>query len=132
MAPARPVTVYAGQGTGDRLPEVTDGQRRHNRRTANVPDQDIARAHRQAQDITKQWLEADWHPALTGRWHDRHRRLAATIPGPGAVLADMITHPEMLAVARLLILRQRAPGAQPRRPRRPCPPTPPQRNRSLP
>jgi hypothetical protein len=96
------------------LPEVTESQRRHDRRTANIPDQDIARAHRQAQDITRQWLEADWHPALTERWHDRHRRLAATIPGPGAVLADVITHPEMLAVARLLILCQRAPGVQPR------------------
>lgn len=96
------------------LPEITDSQRRHDRRTATVPDQDIARAHRQAQDITRQWLEGGWHPALTERWHDRHRRLAATIPGPGAVLADVITHPEMLAVARLLILCQRAPGAQPR------------------
>jgi hypothetical protein len=96
------------------LPEITGSQRRHDRRTANVPDQDIARAHRQAQDITRQWLEGGWHPALTERWHDRHRRLAAAIPGPKAVLADVITHPEMLAVARLLILRRRAPGIQPR------------------
>jgi len=96
------------------LPEITGSQRRHDRRNANVPDQDIARAHRQAQDITRQWLEAGWHPALTERWHDRHRRLAATVPGPEAVLADVITHPEMLAVARLLILRRRAPGIQPR------------------
>lgn len=95
------------------LPEVTDSQRRHDRRTVKVPGQDLARAHRQAQDITRQWLEAGWHPALTERWHDRHRRLAATIPGPGAVLTDVITHPEMLAVARLLILCQRAPGVQP-------------------
>jgi hypothetical protein len=95
------------------LPEVTDSQRRHDRRTAKVPGQDVARAHRQAQDITGQWLEADWHPVLTERWHDRHRRLAATIPGPGAVLANVITHPEMLAVAHLLILCQRTPGVRP-------------------
>lgn len=80
----------------------------------SVPDRDIARAHQQAQDITRQWLEADWHPALTERWQDRHRRLAAAIPGPEAALADVITHPEILAVARLLIRSQRTPGIPPR------------------
>jgi hypothetical protein len=96
------------------LPEVTDSQRRHDRRTANVPDQDITRAHRQAQDITGQWLTAGWHPALTERWQDRHRRLAAVLPGPEAVLADVIIHPEMLSVARLLISSHRFPGIRPR------------------
>jgi hypothetical protein len=62
------------------LPEVTSSQERHRRHTANVPDQDIACARRQAQD-------------------DRHRRPTATIPGPETVLADVITHPEMLTVA---------------------------------
>jgi hypothetical protein len=95
------------------LPEVADSQRRHDRRTANVPDQDIARAHRQAQDITSQWLTSGWHPALTERWQRRHHRLAAAIPGPQAVLADVITHPEMLAIARLLITSQRMPGIRP-------------------
>jgi hypothetical protein len=52
-------------------------------------------------------------PALTERWHDRHRRLSAVLPGPEAVLADVITHPEMLAVACLLIASQRPPGIQP-------------------
>jgi hypothetical protein len=96
------------------LPEVTGSQRRHDKRTANVPDQDIARAHRLARDITGQWLASGWHPALTERWQDRHQRLAAAIPGPGIVLADVITHPEMLAVACLLISSQRAPGIRPR------------------
>ena len=96
------------------LPEITDSQRRHDRRTADIPDQDITRAHQQARDITGQWLAAGWHPALTERWHDRHRRLAAVLPGPEAVLADVITHPEMLAVARLLIASQRTPGIRPR------------------
>jgi hypothetical protein len=96
------------------LPEIAESQRRHEGRTANVPGEDIARAHRQAQDITRQWLEAGWHPALTERWQDRHRRLAAAIPGPEAVLADVITHPEMLGVARLLLSSQRTPGIPPR------------------
>jgi hypothetical protein len=95
------------------LPEVTDSQRRHDRRTGNAPDEDIARAHRQARDITGQWLASGWHPALTERWYDRHRRLSAALPGPETVLADVITHPEMLAVARLLIASQRPPGIRP-------------------
>jgi hypothetical protein len=95
------------------LPEIAESQRRHDRRTANVPGQDITRIHRQARDITGQWLEAGWHPALTERWQHRHRRLAATAPGL-EVLADVITHPEMLTVARLLILSQRSPGIPPR------------------
>jgi hypothetical protein len=64
------------------LPEVTDSQRRHDRRTANVPDQDIARAHEQARDITGQCWHQDgtprspsdgstgtsaWAPRSTGR-----------------------------------------------------------------
>ncbi|MGD0247057.1 MAG: hypothetical protein ABSB59_42955 [Streptosporangiaceae bacterium] len=96
------------------LPEIAESQRRHDRRTANVPGQDIARIHHRARGITSQWLEAGWHPALTERWQDRHRRLTAVSPGPGAVLADVITHPEMLAVARLLISSQRTPGIPPR------------------
>lgn len=96
------------------LPEVTDSQRRHDRRTGNIPDQDITHAHRQAREITGQWLASGWHPALTERWQDRHRRLAAGTGDPKAVLADVITHPEMLAVARLLISNQHTPGIRPR------------------
>jgi hypothetical protein len=95
------------------VPEVTESQRRHDRRTGNIPDQDIARAHGQARDITGQWLADGWHPALTERWQDRDRRLSAALRGPGAVLADVITHPEILAVARLLIASRRPPGIQP-------------------
>jgi hypothetical protein len=94
------------------LPEVAASQRRHDRRTRNVPDADIARAHQQARDITAQWLESGWHPALTDRWHERNRRLTAAIPGPETLHADVITHPEMLAVARLLIGAQQ--GTAPR------------------
>jgi hypothetical protein len=96
------------------LPEIAESQRRHDRRTVNVPGQDITRIHCQARDITGQWLEAGWHPALTERWQHRHRRLAAAVPRLETVLADVITHPEMLAVARLLISGQRAPGIQQR------------------
>jgi hypothetical protein len=95
------------------LPEVTGSQRRHDRHTRNIPGEDVAHAHRQAQDIVSQWLADGWHPALTERWQHRHRRLSAALPGPGAVLADVITHPEMLAVARLLIASQRPPGIRP-------------------
>jgi hypothetical protein len=95
------------------LPEVTESQRRHDNRTASIPDQDIARAHRQARDITGQWLANGWHPALTERWQARHRRLAAATGEPDIVLAEVITHPEMLAVARLLISGHRSPGIRP-------------------
>lgn len=95
------------------LPELADSQRRHDRRTRNLPDAEIAHAHQQAGDITDQWLEAGWHPVLTGRWHERNRRLAATIPGPDILHADVVTHPEMLAVARLLIAARHSPGTRP-------------------
>jgi hypothetical protein len=95
------------------LPEIAESQRRHDRRTSKVADDDIARAHRQARDITGQWLASGWHPALTERWQHRHRRLALALPGPEAVLTDVITHPEMLAVARLLISGQRSRGIRP-------------------
>jgi hypothetical protein len=96
------------------LPEITESQRRHDKHTANVPEQDIARAHEQAREITGQWLTSGWHPALTERWQYRHHRLAAAARSPEAVLADVITHPEMLAVATLLISSQRTPGTPPR------------------
>jgi hypothetical protein len=96
------------------LPEIAESQRRHDRRMACVSDWEIARAHQQARDITGQWLTSEWHPALTERWQHRHHRLAAAVPGLEAVLADVITHPEMLTVARLLILGRRSPGIPPR------------------
>jgi ubiquinone/menaquinone biosynthesis C-methylase UbiE len=91
------------------LPEVTGSQRRHDTRTGNIPDEDIARAHQQARDITGQWLATGWHPALTERWHDRHRRLTAARPGLREILTDVIIHPEMLAIACLLLGSQHAP-----------------------
>jgi len=95
------------------LPEVAASQRRHDRRTRNIPGADIARAHEQARDITAQWLGSGWHPALTDRWHERNRRLAAAIPGPETLHADVITHPEMLAVACLLIGAQQGTAPTP-------------------
>jgi hypothetical protein len=95
------------------LPELADSQRRHDRRTRNLPDAEIAQAHQQAREITAQWLDAGWHPVLTSRWHERSRRLAAAIPGPDILHADVITHPEMLAVARLLIKTRHSPGTRP-------------------
>jgi hypothetical protein len=95
------------------LPELADSQRRHDRRTRNVPDAEIARVHQQAREITAQWLEAGWHPVLTSGWHERNHRLAAAIPGPEILHADVVTHPEMLAVARLLIKTQHSPGTRP-------------------
>lgn len=49
------------------------------------------------------------HPALTERWHDRHRRLTAAHPGLQEILTDVITHPEMLAIACLLLGSQHVP-----------------------
>jgi len=46
--------------------------------------------------------------------HDRHRRLAAAFPGQETVPADVITHPEMLAIACLLISSRRTLGIRPR------------------
>jgi hypothetical protein len=97
------------------LPEVTAAQRRHDRHTRDLPDAGIARTHQLASDVTAQWLESRWHPALTDRWHKRNRRLTAAIPGPEMLHADVITHPEMLAVARLLITAQHYQGAMPGR-----------------
>ena len=95
------------------LPEIAGSQRRHDEHTRNIPGGDVARAHEQARGIISQWLAAGWHPALTQRWQDRHRRLTAAHPGPPEVLADVTTHPEMLAIARLLLASQRAPGTRP-------------------
>ena len=50
-------------------------------------------------------------PKLVGSRH--FWRLTATIPGPEMPHADVITHPEMLAVARLLVTAQHYPGAMP-------------------
>jgi hypothetical protein len=38
------------------LPEIAASQRRHDRRTADVSDREIARAHHQAGDVIGQWL----------------------------------------------------------------------------
>jgi hypothetical protein len=77
------------------------------------PDDDLARAHQRAWDVIAQWLAGELHPTLTQRWQDRHRRLSAGHPGPHAVLTDVITHPEMLAIARLLLDSQHSPGIHP-------------------
>jgi hypothetical protein len=96
------------------LPKIADSQRSHDRRTSSIPDDALGQAHQRARGITSQWLEDGWHPALTERWHDRHRHLAATISGPEAVLPDVITHPEMLTVAHLLITSKRSTDIRPR------------------
>jgi hypothetical protein len=95
------------------LPEVTAAQRRHDKHAQDLPDAGTARAYQLASDVTAQWLEFRWHLALTDCWHERNRRLTATIPGPEMLHADVITHPEMLAVARLLITVQHGPGTMP-------------------
>src|ERR1700678_4403104 len=56
-------------------------ERRHDKHPRHVPDPEIARAHQQARAIVAQWLDADWHPALTGRWPERNQQLAATAGG---------------------------------------------------
>lgn len=94
------------------LPEITASQRRHYMRTGNIPDTEITLAHQQARRIT-------------GRWHERNQQLNAAVPGPRTLHTDVITHPEMLAVARLLIEARRNPRGRPgghsRTPRLPLP-----------
>ena len=63
-------------------------------------------------EITSQWLSSGWRPPSPNAGSVGTTRLTAAIPGPEAVLADVVTHPEMSAVARLLISSQRTPGFQ--------------------
>jgi hypothetical protein len=58
-----------------------------------------------------------WHPDGIPRSPSAGRTGTAAwppcSPGPEAVLTDVITHPEMLSVARLLISSHRSPGIRP-------------------
>ena len=85
------------------LPIIAASQRSHNRRVKDHNPADIARARRQARDIIQAWLTWHWHPPLTRRWQERLRLLGASQASPSGELIDVVTHPEMLAVARLAL-----------------------------
>lgn len=61
------------------------------------PTQATALGHKRPADASGGPFEHTSPAALTERWQDRHRRLTAALPGSETVLADVITHPEMLA-----------------------------------
>jgi hypothetical protein len=85
------------------LPVIAASQRSHNQRVKGRNPADIARAHRQAHDIIEAWLTGRWHPTLTRRWQERMRLLDTSQVSPSGELLDVATHPEMLAVARLVL-----------------------------
>ena len=95
------------------LPELADSQRRHDRRTRNPGPRDRTRPPAG---------RGNYRPVAGSRMApNAHQPLARAEPPTGRhdprtrdLHADVVTHPEMLAVARLLILSQRARDVPPR------------------
>lgn len=85
------------------LPQVTEAQLRHDRKVRKVPASDVAAAHQQARDVIEGWLTLSWHPELTARWQQRLRMIGADDARYPSTWLDVVTHPELLAVARLLL-----------------------------
>jgi hypothetical protein len=85
------------------LPQVTDAQRRHDQHVRKLPASDIADAHRQARDIIEEWATRSWHHDLTSRWQHRLRLIGADDARHPSPWLDAVTHPELLAVASLLL-----------------------------
>ena len=110
------------------VPQVTDAQRRHDQHVKTLPASDVTRAHQQARDIIDEWITWSWHPALTGRWQHRLRLIGAAHARHPSPWLNAVTHPELLAVASLLLaVRQRDIDAEREAPSRlgfpyqPCP-----------
>ena len=90
------------------VPQVTDAQRRHDQHVKTLPPSDVARAHQQARDIIDEWITWSWHPALIGQWQHRLRLIGAAHARHPSPWLNAVTHPELLAVASLLLAaRQR-------------------------
>lgn len=110
------------------VPQVTDAQRRHNQHVKTLPASDVARAHQQARDIIDEWITWSWQPALIGQWQHRLRLIGAAHARHPSPWLNAVTHPELLAVASLLLAaRQRDIDAEREAPSRlgfpyqPCP-----------
>lgn len=85
------------------LPQVTDAQRRHDQHVRKLPASDIADAHQRARAIIEEWATWSWHPDLTSRWQHRLRLIGAGNARHPSPWLDAVTHPELLAVASLLL-----------------------------
>jgi hypothetical protein len=85
------------------LPQVTDAQRRHNQRVRNLTAADIADAHQQAHSVIDKWIAWSWHPALITQWQHRLRLINAGRARHPSPWLNAVTHPELLAVAALLL-----------------------------
>jgi hypothetical protein len=89
------------------IPEVVDAQRRHNRQVRTFAPGTVAHAHRQAHDVIDGWLAECWHPALTSRWQHRLQLMHAEGARHPSPQISIITHPELLSVAGLLLASSR-------------------------
>lgn len=85
------------------LPQVTTAQRRHDQHVRTLPATDIADAHQQARNIIDEWITWSWHPALTSQWQHRLHLIGARNVWHPSPWLNAVTHPELLAVARLLL-----------------------------
>jgi hypothetical protein len=85
------------------LPQVTDAQRRHDQRVRSLPASDVADAHKQARSIIGEWTAWSWHPALISQWQQRLRLIDADDVRHLSPWLNVVTHPEFLAVAALLL-----------------------------
>jgi TniQ len=85
------------------LPQVTDAQCRHNHHVRTLPAAHVANAHQQAHGIIDEWITWSWHPALTGQWQYRLRLIGAADARHPSPWLNAVTHPELLAVASLLL-----------------------------
>ena len=89
------------------LPQVTDAQRRHDQHVRNLPADDGAHAHQQARSLIGEWATRSWHPDLTGQWQHRLRLIGTGDTRHPSPWLNAVTHPELLAVASLLLTARR-------------------------
>ena len=89
------------------IPQVTDAQRRHDQHVRKLPANDVAHAHQQARGIIEEWATRSWHPDLTGQWQHRLRLIGAADARHPSPWLNAVTHPELLAVASLLLTARR-------------------------
>jgi hypothetical protein len=86
------------------LPQVTDAQRRHDQHVRKLLASDIADAHQQARNVIEEWATRSWHPDLIRQWQHRLRLIGAGDARHPSPWLDAATHPELLAVATLLLI----------------------------
>jgi len=85
------------------IPQLVGAQRRHNRRVRTLLPAAVAHAHQRARDIIGEWLTEPWQPVLIERWQRRLPLLHAAGARHPSPQLNVVTHPELLAVADLLL-----------------------------